>query len=91
LLVPGWGDTAADLLPLRASLTGSGWSGEQVSALTFADAFGSNGEHAAEIAANQRPAAQSETALHLITEAGDLPKLRELIGVNDFEAVAERR
>ena len=49
LLVPGWGDTAADLLPLRASLTDSGWSGEQVSALTFADAFGSNGEHAVEI------------------------------------------
>ena len=48
-------------------------------------------EHAAEIAANQRPAAQSETALHLITEPGDLPKLRELIGVDDFEAVAERR
>jgi len=48
-------------------------------------------EHAAEIAANLRPAAQSETALHLITEPGDLPKLRELIGVNDFEAVAERR
>lgn len=48
-------------------------------------------EHAAEIAANQRPAAQSGTALHLITEPGDLPKLRELIGVDDFEAVAERR
>ncbi|MDE0623957.1 MAG: sulfatase [Bryobacterales bacterium] len=48
-------------------------------------------DHAAEIAANQRPAAQSETALHLITEPGDLPKLRELIGVSDFEAVAERR
>ena len=48
-------------------------------------------DHAAEIAANQRPAAQSETALHLITEPGDLPKLRELIGVDDFEAVAERR
>lgn len=48
-------------------------------------------EHAAEIAANQRPAAHSETALHLITEPGDLPKLRELIGVDDFEAVAEGR
>ncbi|MDE0620778.1 MAG: sulfatase-like hydrolase/transferase, partial [Bryobacterales bacterium] len=48
-------------------------------------------DHAAEIAANQRPAAQSETALHLITEPGDLPKLRELIGVDDFEAVAEGR
>lgn len=49
LLVPGWGDTADDLLPLRDSLTGSGWPGEHVSALTFSDAFGSNGEHAAEV------------------------------------------
>ena len=49
LLVPGWGDTAADLLPLRNGMTGSGWPGERVSALTFSDAFGSNGEHAAEI------------------------------------------
>lgn len=49
LLVPGWGDTAADLIPLRDSLTGSGWPGDHVSALTFSDAFGSNGEHAAEI------------------------------------------
>ena len=49
LLVPGWGDTTADLLPLRESLTGSGWPGGHVSALTFSDAFGSNGDHAAEI------------------------------------------
>ena len=47
-------------------------------------------EHAAEIAANQRPAGESATARPLITEPGDLPKLRELMGVNDFEAVAER-
>ena len=49
LLVPGWGDTAANLLPLRNGMTGSGWPGERVSALTFSDAFGSNVEHAAEI------------------------------------------
>ena len=49
LLVPGWGDTADDLLPLRDSLTGAGWPGDYVSALTFSDAFGSNGEHAAEV------------------------------------------
>ena len=49
LLVPGWGDTAADLRPLWDGMTGSGWPGERVFALTFSDAFGSNGEHAAEI------------------------------------------
>ena len=48
-------------------------------------------EHAAEIAANRRPAGVSETALPLITEPGDLPKLRELMGVDDFEAVPERQ
>ena len=48
-------------------------------------------EHAAEIAANGRPAGESETARPLITEPGDLPKLRELIGVDDFKALPERR
>ena len=48
-------------------------------------------EHAAEIAANRRPAGESATALPLITEPGDLPKLRELMGVGDFEALPERR
>ena len=46
--------------------------------------------HAAEIAANRRPAGESETARPLISEPGDLPKLRELMGVGDFEAVPER-
>ena len=46
--------------------------------------------HAGEIAANRRPAGESETARPLITEPGDLPKLRELMGVGDFEAVPER-
>ena len=48
-------------------------------------------EHAAAIAANRRPAGESDTARPLITEPGDLPKLRELMGVDDFEAVPERR
>ena len=47
-------------------------------------------EHAAEIAANRRPAGESETARLLITEPGDLPKLRQLIGVDEFDAVPER-
>ena len=47
-------------------------------------------EHAAEIAANRRPAGESETARPLITEPGDLPKLRQLMGVDEFEAVPER-
>ncbi len=49
LLVPGWGDTAADLLPLRERMRNAGWPGEHVSALTFVDPVGSNEEHAAEI------------------------------------------
>ncbi|MDE0105951.1 MAG: sulfatase [Bryobacterales bacterium] len=48
-------------------------------------------EHTVEIATNRRPPGESETALPLITEPGDLPKLRKLMGVDDFEAVPERR
>ncbi len=48
-------------------------------------------DHAAEIAANRRPAAQAETARPLIAEPGSLPKLRERMGIADFDAVPERR
>ena len=48
-------------------------------------------DHAAEIAANRRPAAHAETARPLIAEPGGLPKLRERMGIADFEAVPERR
>ena len=48
-------------------------------------------DHAAEIAANRRPAAQAETARPLIAEPGSLPKLRERMGIADFRAVPERR
>lgn len=48
-------------------------------------------DHAAEIAANQRPAGQTDSARPLISEPGDRPKLRDLLGVDDFEAVPERR
>ena len=48
-------------------------------------------DHAAEIAANQRSAGQTDTARPLIGEPGDLPKFRDLLGVDDFEAVPERR
>ena len=48
-------------------------------------------DHAAEIAANLRPAAQAETARPLIAEPGSLPKLRERMGIADFDAVPERR
>ena len=47
-------------------------------------------DHAAEVAANRRPPGESETARPLVTEPGDLPKLRELMGVDEFEAVPER-
>ena len=48
-------------------------------------------DHAAEIAANRRPAAHAESARPLIAEPGSLPKLRERMGIADFEAVPERR
>ena len=48
-------------------------------------------DHAAEIAANRRPAAHAKTARPLIAEPGGLPKLRERMGIADFEAVPERR
>ena len=47
--------------------------------------------HASEVASNQRPAGESATAHLLIVEAGDLPRLRDLVGIDDFEAVQERR
>ena len=48
-------------------------------------------EHAAEIAANRRLAGDSQTARPLISEPGDLPRLRDRMGVDDFEPVPERR
>jgi arylsulfatase A-like enzyme len=48
-------------------------------------------DHAAEIAANQRLAGHTQTARPLIGEPGDLPRLRDRMGVDDFEPVAERR
>ena len=46
--------------------------------------------HAAEIAANRRAAGRVNTARPLIAEPGDLPKLRDLMGVEDFEPIPER-
>ncbi len=48
-------------------------------------------DHAAEIAANRRTAGRVNTARPLIVESGDLPKLRDVMGVDDFEPVPERR
>ncbi len=49
LLVPGWGDQAPDMAPLRDRLTERGWPESRVAALTFRDAFGSNQDHAEEV------------------------------------------
>ena len=48
-------------------------------------------EHATEIAANQRPPGLAETARPLIAESGDLPKLREWMGLEDFKSVPANR
>ena len=47
-------------------------------------------DHAEEIAANRRAAGRVNTARPLIVELGDLPKLRDLMGVDDFEPIPER-
>jgi triacylglycerol lipase len=49
LLVPGWGDEAASLEPLRRRFTEAGWPETRVRALSFSDPVGSNAEHALEI------------------------------------------
>jgi triacylglycerol lipase len=51
LLVPGWSDTARVLRPCREFLVAAGWPAHAVRSLTFRDRYGSNLEHAAEIAA----------------------------------------
>lgn len=50
LLVPGWGDDAADIEPLRQRFLENGWTERQVSALSFSDPVGSNRTHANEVA-----------------------------------------
>ena len=47
-------------------------------------------DHAAEIATNRRAAGRVNTARPLVVEAGALPKLRDLMGVDDFEPIPER-
>jgi triacylglycerol lipase len=51
LLVPGWSDTAKVLQRARSFLVDSGWDPGHVACLSFRDRYGSNIEHAAEIAA----------------------------------------
>lgn len=49
LLVPGWGDQATSMEPLRRRLTEAGWPQSRVSSLSFRDPVGGNAAHAAEI------------------------------------------
>lgn len=49
LVVPGWGDQAPDVEPIRRRLTEQGWPESRVVALSFRDSFGSNHDHAGEI------------------------------------------
>lgn len=49
LVVPGWGDQAPDVEPLRRRLTERGWSESRVVSLSFRNPVGSNQDHAREI------------------------------------------
>ena len=51
LLVPGWSDTARSLRRMARHLVEAGWPGRIVRPLGFRDRFGSNIDHAEEIAA----------------------------------------
>lgn len=50
VLVPGWSDRARALRPLERHLIRAGWAPDQVHSIEFRDRYGSNLEHAAEIA-----------------------------------------
>jgi triacylglycerol lipase len=50
LLVPGWGDRASDMEPLRQRLIEAGWPEDEIRALTFSDPWGSNERNAVEVA-----------------------------------------
>jgi triacylglycerol esterase/lipase EstA (alpha/beta hydrolase family) len=49
LLVPGWGDDAVEMEPLRRRFIEAGWPERHVSVLSFGDPVGSNEAHAREI------------------------------------------
>jgi triacylglycerol lipase len=49
LLVPGWSDTSRALGDARSFLLREGWPESHVSCVSFADRFGSNVQHAAEL------------------------------------------
>ena len=65
LLVPGWSDTARVLRPCRDFLVSCGWPADAVRSVTFRDRYGSNLEHAAEIA----------VAVEELRAATDTPKI----------------
>lgn len=49
LVVPGWGDQAPDVEPIRRRLTEYGWPESRVTTLSFQNPVGSNQDHAREI------------------------------------------
>lgn len=51
LLVPGWGDQAPDLEPLRHFLVREGWPDTRIAAVSFPDPFGSNERNAVDVGA----------------------------------------
>jgi len=49
VLVPGWGDQAPDLEPLRQFLISEGWPETRIAAVSFPDPFGSNERNAVDV------------------------------------------
>ena len=82
LLVPGWSDRARKLRFLQAALHDAGWSSGWVHAVDFRDRYGSNVEHATEIAAAAEHLAQrtAQTKLDIVAfSMGGLAARRYLL------------
>jgi triacylglycerol lipase len=60
ILVPGWSDRSRAVRHLKDRLVDAGWPADQVTAIEFRDRYGSNREHAAEIAQHLRRLAVHE-------------------------------
>jgi triacylglycerol lipase len=80
VLVPGWSDRARHLRRLRHHLIDAGWPPDQVVAIDFRDRYGSNIEHAAEIAAALRLASGNDQSVDVVAHSMGGLAVRYLLG-----------
>ncbi len=91
LLVPGWSDTERDLAALRILLTAAGWTEESVMAVSFDDPFGSNRDHAEELARAARVLLERTGAERLDVVAHSMGGLATRVWLRNGGAAVVRR